>query len=211
MTNKDADIRIDVWSDYVCPFCYLEVPVLARLQQDFGPALATSWHAFELRPDPVPTLDPNGDYLHDAWERSVYPMAARRRMPLRLPPLQPRSRKALEAAAYARAAGRFDPMHQAIFRAFFEDGRDIGQPQVLSDLALEAGLDPAALTTALEQGRYTEPVLHDQRLAHELGISAVPTMLVRRADAPWRDALPLSGALPYEQVQAAVTKLKSEG
>jgi len=206
--TNSAPLRIDVWSDYVCPFCYLELPVLDRLRHERGGAVEIAWHAFELRPQPVPTLDPAGEYLRRAWTRSVYPLAARRGMRLRLPPMQPRSGKAHEAAAYARALGRFDEMHRSIFRAFFEDGRDIGRLEVLADIGAPAGLDPAELTAALEQGRYTEAVRRDQQRAQQLGIAAVPAMLLRPADAPWQDALPLSGALPYEQVHAVVDNLQ---
>lgn len=84
-------VRISVWSDYVCPFCYLELPVLDSLQQRLADTVSVEWRAFELRPDPVPTLDPGGEYLHRVWNSSVHPMAADRGMTLRLPPVQPRS------------------------------------------------------------------------------------------------------------------------
>jgi predicted DsbA family dithiol-disulfide isomerase len=108
--------RISVWSDYVCPFCYLELPVLVRLQAEHAEEVEIDWRAFELRPEPAPTLDPNGDYLHRVWNQSVYPMAEQRGMVLRLPPVQPRSRKAFEAAEFAREVGRFDPMNRACSR-----------------------------------------------------------------------------------------------
>lgn len=203
----EPQLRIDVWSDYVCPFCYLEVPVLDRLQEAFGPALQIDWHAFELRPEPIPTLDPAGDYLKTTWARSVYPMAERRGMALQLPPVQPRSRKALEAAAHARAEGSFDPMHRAIFRAFFEEGRDIGQMEVLLEIAASAGLDVESLRHALETDRHTKAVLEEEQLAQELGISAVPTILLRRGDAPLHDATGLRGALAYEHVHAVAESL----
>lgn len=200
--------RIDVWSDYVCPFCYLELPILDRLQETFGTDLKIYWRAFELRPDPVPTLDPAGNYLRDIWARAVYPMAAQRGMILRLPPKQPRSRKALEAMTYAREVGGFDVLHRALFRAFFEDGRDIGQTEILLDIAASVALETEPLRQALEEGRHTAEVLQDQRLAHELGVTAVPTLLLRPTGTEWRDAFSLSGALPYEQIHEAVEILR---
>src|SRR3569623_349552 len=188
--TAQLQIRLDVWSDYVCPFCYLELPVIER-----------------LRPEPVPTLDPGGEYLRSAWTRVVYPMADQRGMALKLPPLQPRSRKALEAAAHARDEGRFDAMHIGIFRAFFEHGLDIGDTDVLTDISPSVGLDAAALQAALEEGRHREAVLEDKHLAQELHITAVPAGRWRRAGADWRSALPLSGALPYEQVRDAALDL----
>lgn len=203
----EPQIRIDVWSDYVCPFCYLEVSVLDRLQEAFGPALQIHWRAFELRPEPVPTLDPAGDYLKTTWARSVYPMAERRGLILHLPPVQPRSRKAFEAAAHARDEGKFDPMHRAIFRAFFEEGRNIEQMEILLEIAASVGIKEEPLRRALKTSRYTKPVLEDKRLAQALGISSVPTMLLRRRDAALFDATAVRGALSYEQVHAVVKSL----
>lgn len=202
-----AEIYIDVWSDYVCPFCYLELPVVARLQTEFGAAIAVRWRAFELRPEPVPTLDPAGEYLRSTWARTVYPMAEQRGMTLRLPPVQPRSRLALEAAAHARAENRFDDMHAALFRAFFEEGRDIGRTEVLLDIAAGAGVEPMPLAQALEDGRHREAVAEDRRLARDLGIDAVPAMLLRHSPELEQAALPLAGALPYEHVARAVNHM----
>jgi predicted DsbA family dithiol-disulfide isomerase len=205
--NASPDIRIDVWSDYVCPFCYLELPVIRRLEERFADRLTVVWRAFELRPEPKPTLDPNGEYLNTTWARSVYPMAAQRGMHLKLPPVQPRSRKALEAALFADAHGRFAQMNEALFRAFFEQGRDIGSVGELGAIAGENGLDPNALREALEHKRYTAQVLDDEQLAHSLGITGVPAMLLRTADAPWQEAIPIHGAVPYETLEPAISEL----
>jgi predicted DsbA family dithiol-disulfide isomerase len=51
-------VRLDVWSDYVCPFCYLEEPVLTRIIDEFGNDVKVNWQAFELRPEPVPRSIP---------------------------------------------------------------------------------------------------------------------------------------------------------
>ena len=204
--GKQAPIRVDVWSDYVCPFCYLEEPVLDRLRQEYGSRLEVRWRAFELRPDPVPTLPPDGAYLHNIWNRAVYPMAQDRRMTLRLPPVQPRSRKALEAAEFARDQGHFDEMHHALFRGFFEEGRDIGDAEVLAEIAASVGLDTSGLRTALRENRYTDKVVADERLAQELGLGGVPAILVGRAGEPPEKAELVSGAQPYEQLRAAVDR-----
>lgn len=206
MGNR-VKVQLDVWSDYVCPYCYLEIPALERLQEAFGPALEIQWRAFELRPEPVPTLEPAGEYLRATWSRSVYPMAERRGMILRLPPVQPRSRKALEAAAYARREGRFEEMHRGIFRAFFEEGRDIGRIETLLEIARAAGMETEPLRRALEDGSHTDEVLQDQRLAQEIGISGVPAMLFRRAGASWREAVIVSGARPPEYLHAAMEEV----
>ncbi len=173
-------LQIEVWSDYVCPYCYLELPVLQRLARECR--VAVTWRAFELRPEPVPTLDPDGDYLRRVWNASVYPMARDRGMNLKLPPLQPRSRRAFEAAAFARDRGAFDAVHEALFRAFFEHGRDLADAEVLAEVAMAAGLDADTLREALRSGRYTPQVIDDQRRAQRIGVTGVPAMLFHGAD-----------------------------
>jgi predicted DsbA family dithiol-disulfide isomerase len=200
-------VLIDVWSDYVCPFCYLQVPSIDRLQAAFGDRVRIVWRAYELRPDPKPTLEPAGQYLRTTWERSVYPMAAERGMTLKLPPVQPRSRKAHEAAEFAESHQRFHAMHEALFRAFFEQGRDIGDIDVLCDIGRSVELDPNALRTALTDERYLALVMDDELLAVDLGVSAVPLMLLRPGNTPWRDAVPLSGAVPYDTMLTTVQQL----
>ena len=200
-------LSLDVWSDYVCPFCYLEEPVLAKMQKEFGNQLAVHWRAFELRPEPLPTLPPRGDYLGDMWERAVYPMARERGMNLKLPLVQPRSRLALEAAECAREHRRFEAMHAAIFRAFFEEGRDIGQEEVLLDLAESCGLERRALERALTSGQYRPAVLKDEALAGELGLSAVPAMLLRKDDESLSDAQHLTGAQPEAILRFSIRQL----
>jgi predicted DsbA family dithiol-disulfide isomerase len=210
MATSTPPLRIDIWSDYVCPFCYLQMPALKQLQDELGPALQIVWRAFELRPDPKPTLDPAGEYLRTTWERSVYPMARERGMDLKLPPVQPRSRKAMEAVAYANSQGKGDEMHHAVFRAFFEEGRDIGETDVLLDIGESVGLQTDALRRALDENTFAAQVSEDQKLASDFGITGVPIMVLRKEGAPWQEGLALQGAVPYESMRAAVGQVMSE-
>lgn len=204
-------VQIDVWSDYVCPFCYLAEPALERLAEELPDDVVVSWHAFELRPEPAPTLDPNGEYLRDIWTRAVYPMAEQRGMTLRLPPLQPRSRLALEAAEFARAHGKFNEVNRAIFEAFFEHGADIGDRETLLRIAGDVGINCDALCEALERGDYREGVIADEELAHQLGVSGVPAMLLRYEGEPLEASLEISGAQPYHLLRSAVDELLQRG
>jgi predicted DsbA family dithiol-disulfide isomerase len=203
----EPQVRLHVWSDYVCPFCYLELPVLDHLQEEYAERVAVEWHAFELRPEPFPTLVPEGEYLRTTWRRSVYPMAAERGMQLRLPPVQPRSRPAHEAAAYARDEHRFEAMHRAIFAAFFEDGRDIGGVDVLVGIGDRVGVDALELRRALDEGRYTGWVRDERALADRLGIESVPAMVaVGPGDTLESGGIEVTGAHGYETVRALVER-----
>ena len=141
------------------------------------------WRAFELRPDPVPSLPPAGDYLQRAWKNSVLPLAERLGVTMRLPPVQPRSRRAHQAAQWARTQGRFDDYHHALFRAFFERGEDIGQDAVLLSLAPALGLDEGLLAVALSASTFEASVLADEDLAQSLGLRGVPAFVANRTVA----------------------------
>ncbi|MCE7870051.1 DsbA family oxidoreductase [bacterium CPR1] len=199
-------MRIDVWSDFVCPFCYLALPVLERVAREV-PGTEVVWRAFELRPEPFPTLDPKGDYLRDIWQSSVYPLAEARGMALRLPPVQPRSRLAHEAVKLAQADGAGEALTTSIFRAFFEQGADIGQVEVLIRLCVELGAPAEEIWAALEGSRFTAAVLEDEAQAAHLKLTAVPAMVVHRAaDPPDRGVL-ISGIQPFEVVRHVLERV----
>jgi predicted DsbA family dithiol-disulfide isomerase len=88
--------------------------------------------------------------------------------------VQPRSRLAHEAAKWASSQGRFEEYNIAIFRAFFEHGDDIGQPDVLCRLAADIGLDSHALRASLDKGEFTDQVMADEDEAQKIGVRAVP-------------------------------------
>ena len=104
-------------------------------------------------------------------------MAAKLGVKMRMPSVVPRTRLAHEAAAWARAKGQPDAMHDAIFRAFFERSEDIGQLQVLADLAAGVGLDAADLKNALTLHTHLPEVLADEQQAQNYGLTGVPAFI----------------------------------
>ncbi|MGB2687796.1 MAG: DsbA family protein [Desulfobacterales bacterium] len=151
-------------------------PALHKLTQEDSDVEVT-WCAFELRPDPMPTLDPKGEYLQRVWRDSVYPLSERLRFNMKLPPVQPRSRRAHEAAHWARTQGYFNDYNLSIFQVFFERGEDIGKKDVLVRLASDLGLDGEALRSALEQRDFEKSVLAEEQDAERYGIRAVPAFV----------------------------------
>ena len=162
------------------------------------------WRAFEPRPEPVATLDPGGEYLQRVWRDSVYPLSERLGVTMRLPPMQPRSRRAHEAPRWARERGHFDEYPAAVFRAFFERGEDIGDVGVLMGLAQELRLDGAALRSALDRREYEGNVLADEREAEVLGIGGVPAFVAGRR-------VILSGVQPVEDLKEVIAKVRENG
>lgn len=99
-------------------------------------------------------------------------------MPLKRPPVQPRSRLAHEAAKWAGKHGCFEEYNIALFRAFFEHGKNIGDIEILKGLASDLKLDAKALHTALKNSDYTAMVLADEDEARQVGVRAVPAFVV---------------------------------
>jgi len=157
------------------------------------------WKAFELRPDPAPSLDPAGEYLTRVWRDSVYPLAERLGMTMRLPPIQPRSRRAHEAAKWAQTEDQFDAYNTALFRAFFERGEDISDIDVLAKLARDLGVDDSTLRTSLESKQFEPSVTADEREAAELGVHAVPAFVFNRRFA-------LTGVQPTAALEEMVNR-----
>jgi len=165
------------------------------------PDVELIWRAFELRPEPVPMIDPNSDYLRRVWSDSVAPLAERLGVTMRFPPVKPRTLLAHEAAHWARAHGRFEDYHNQIFRAFFERGADIGDAEVLMALAHELGLDSDSLRQALTNHEFAVSVLADEREAARLGVSGVPAFVANRQAA-------LSGVQPVENLKQLIETVR---
>ena len=193
-------VRLEIFSDYVCPFCWLAEPAVHELAKA-APDVEIVWRAFELRPEPVPPLDPKGDYLERVWRTSVLPLAAKLGMTMKLPPLQPRSRRAHEAAQWARTQGRFDEYHEGVFRAFFERGEDIGDTGVLVSLAAGLGLESDGLRHALDTRELEKSVLDDEEDAGALGLTGVPAFVANRKAA-------LTGAQPVKNLRQLVDHVR---
>ncbi len=170
---------------------------MAELQRRH--AVEVIWLPYELRPEPVPLPDMTGPALarfRASWERGVVPLAARYGVEMHFPPHKPRSRWAHEAAEFARDRGCFDAMRVALFRAYFVANRDLGDPEVLVDVATSVGLDGLELRAALAEGRYTARVRELEALSAQLGVQAVPTMI-------FGDAVVVEGAQPYSVLRQA--------
>lgn len=170
---------IDVYVDYVCPFCFLVEPAIEELKRDRDVRVRV--RPFELRPDPVPTLRPEDDYLPRVWRDAVYPMAERVGVPVRLPSVspQPRTEKAFLVLQLAQEQGLAEDYSRAMFAAFFQEDRDIGDEDVIVDIAETLGMDAASVRQAMSSPERLRQ--HRADLAHAtetVGVTAVPGIVV---------------------------------
>lgn len=209
MSAPDDRVVIEFFGDYVCPFCYLTVPVLYRAREQLGERLELVWRGLEQRPYPMPLLDPTTEEYTLTWHEQVESIASERGLAPLLPSLLPRSKRAMEAAAFARASDAFDVMHKALFSAFFEQGRDISSVDELVRIGGDVGLNRADLRRALDQGAYAVQIMADRQQAEQYGVSALPVMVLRRADQTPEQAQALWGAQPLEGVLKGIEIVRS--
>jgi predicted DsbA family dithiol-disulfide isomerase len=174
-------LKVQVFSDYVCPYCFLAEGPLNQAVAEMEGAVEVEWMPFELRPYPTPTLEPEGDYLQSGWQQSVYPIAERMGVHIVLPRVspQPYTRLAFEGAIEARNQGQADAYNHRMFAAFFQDELDIGNADVLSDCAAEIGLDKKNFRAALDDDLHRQEC--EQQLLFgrdKLAINSVPTFVI---------------------------------
>ncbi len=107
-------------------------------------------------------------------------------------PLMSNSRMAMQGGEFAKDHGKYDAYHEAVFRSFFTDCKDIGDRSVILEIARGIGLDAAALDAALEDNTYLHRLQATTRAAKASGFSAAPTFVIDGYGA-------ISGAQPIEQ------------
>jgi predicted DsbA family dithiol-disulfide isomerase len=172
--------RLVLFADYVCPFCYIAEAGATRLRA--GGRIAVDGAPFELRPAGTPLPPADARWIQDAWTHSVAPLAAEAGVSMKRPKLMTRTRKAHEAAAYARGHDRYAEMHAALYAAYWQEGRDIGRIDVLVDIARDTGLDPSGLRVALDIDQCTERVEQEESWAARLGLGGVPAYVLVNQD-----------------------------
>ena len=186
-----ASVTVDVWSDVACPWCYIgkrrfEEGVRQYEQSGGAAAVEVRYHSFELAPEtPVDFDGSELDFLerfkglprhrvHQLVEQ-VTAIAATVGLPYDFATLKhTNTRKAHEVLQLAAVEGVQATVKERLFSAYFVEGRHLGRDGELADLAGEAGLDPAAVRTALADGTYRAAVDADVTRAAELGIEGVP-------------------------------------
>ncbi|MBL43002.1 MAG: 2-hydroxychromene-2-carboxylate isomerase [Rhodospirillaceae bacterium] len=176
------DISVKIYSDYVCPFCFLaEEPLMQAVDSFDGAQIDIEWMPFELRPYPTPTLKPEGQYLRESWKHSVYPMAESMGIAIKLPGVspQPYTRLAFEGSFAASAQKKSKEYNHRMFTAFFQDGLDIGKQSILESCAAEIGLDSNKFRSDLSSGRFRSECQRQLLIGRDLlKISSVPTFII---------------------------------
>ena len=200
-------VTFTVWSDYLCPWCYVTAVRLEEVKRAAGDALAVEWRSFLLRPQPeARPLDRFRQYAQ-SWHR---PAEAEPRADFRMwdgdaePPSHSMPPAIAAKVAASFGGGAFDRFHIALMRAYFDENRTVSERAVLLAVAAEAGIDTIAFAARFDTQAQdlTGMVIADHKDALSRGIAAVPTVLVA-------DEYVLTGAMSVEQYSKVVARLGS--
>jgi predicted DsbA family dithiol-disulfide isomerase len=189
MTGTGPTVLVEVFSDYTCPWCYVGwarlESALARVPEDV--IVEVRWRPFEIHaevpPDGIPVEDL--PYSPEHWARmqeSLRLSAAEEGLDLGKRPKVSNTHRALMAGEYAcvEEPERFPAFHEALFRGYFTEGRDLGDRDAVEDMARSSGLDVDRMTRALDHGEYEGALTETAATARRLGITGTPTFVFDR-------------------------------
>jgi predicted DsbA family dithiol-disulfide isomerase len=209
-------VQIEVWSDVACPWCYVGSVRLERAIAATGLDATVLYRAFELDPNVPKDGPPLVDYLANKFGDRSRVQAAHARLSTAGAELGIDFRWSLMQRANTFDAHRLllwalrtegpaaqGRLKRALLQAYFTDGRDVTDAEVLADLAAEAGLDRATAATALASGAEADAVRAEEAAAHQNGIAAVPTFVI---EGRWM----LQGAMETEKWERALPRLQAE-
>jgi predicted DsbA family dithiol-disulfide isomerase len=204
-TADQAHLAIDVWSDIMCPFCYMGDALLTQALERFSHAASVDvrYHSYQLMPD-LPVDRATGVVELLVREKGI-PRAHAEAMNANVAArgsqigldykfdraIAVNTRAAHRLTHFARRHGREHALMLRLFRAYFTDGLNLGDFEVLADLAADVGLDRAAALQTLATGAFEDDVAADIAEAHSIGITGVPFFVFGGTHA-------VSGAQPIE-------------
>ena len=159
---------------------------------------------FELHPEIPPEGRPRNEVLPAAYmaraQEGVNRMGAAVGLHLALHERLINSRPALQAAEFAREQGRFDAMHNELFKAYWHEGKDVSDIAVLREVASTAGVDVPGMEAAIASDRFGDYLDARRAEAEELGINGIPAHVIA-------DRYLVMGAQPYDLFERVMAKV----
>ncbi|MFD1713841.1 DsbA family protein [Amnibacterium flavum] len=208
-------VKVDIWSDVACPWCYIGKRKFEEGARRFGGDVEVEYHSFELSPDtPVDFDGSAADFLagHKRIPRDqvdqmldrVIGIASEVGLEYDYESLQHTNTiKAHQLLHYAKSKGRQLDMKERLLKAYFVDGRHVGRIEDLADLAAEIGFDRADVVRSLESDEFLSAVKADQAQAIAYGIQGVPFFVI---DGKYG----VSGAQDAQVFAEALTQVAAE-
>jgi len=188
-------VKLDILSDPICPWCYIGKANLDRaLEQVAVPPFEVEWHPFQLNPEMSREGMDRREYLEtkfggvtqakDVYDR-IASAAAGAGLTIDFDRIgrTPNTLDAHRLIHWAGLEGRQTAVVAALFAAYFSEGRDIGEADVLADIADGCGLDAAMVRKLLQSQSDADDIRSRDAWAREKGVTGVPTFIVAQRHA----------------------------
>ena len=176
------ELRLTVFSDYICPFCYVGHHRLMRLRDEYD--LKINWCFIEIHPETSPEGEPVAslEYPSEQWNQlmqNLEAVAKEEGIAMAEHTFTTNSKDALLLSEAAKEQGReiFYDLHEKLFAAFFVDSRNIGDRNILRELAAGSGIDNEAIESAWQDEKYQQRILSSYHAARQHEIQAVPSFI----------------------------------
>jgi predicted DsbA family dithiol-disulfide isomerase len=212
----DRGHTIDIYSDIVCPWCYVGKRRLERAlaQLNGGAHARITWRPFQLNPTmPSDGMD-RATYLKAKFgsleafgqmEEQLLAAGVGERIPFAFEKIQrtPNTFAAHRLVWYAEQQGKQDSVVEALFRGYFLEGKNIGDVTTLTHVAAEAGLDRTETEEFLESEKGVVEVKAEEAVGRQLGIRGVPYFVLN-------GSISISGAQPPDIFVSAIQQAEKE-
>jgi predicted DsbA family dithiol-disulfide isomerase len=206
-----SPVEIEVISDVVCPWCYVGKRRLEQAVATAGVPFVIRWRPYQLDPTIPPEGKPRRAYMEQKFgsverirqiHERIEAVGAAEGIPFAFDRIEV-SPNTLDAHRLLRWAGDADAQEivvEALFRAYFVEGRDIGDRDVLAEIAATAGLDGQAISGRLASEEDREAVGGEVERARIIGVTGVPTFILAGRYG-------LVGAQPAEEIAQALREV----
>ena len=175
-------LKVSIYSDYVCPFCFIGKDQFEKAITETDAEVSIEWKTFELRPQPLAQLDPINDSSKLAlWQQAINPRIEAWDVKMKLPNVSPHPYTDLahEGLYFAQEHGKENDYNNRVYEAFFQEDQNIGEIEVLAQLAKEVGLDEVEFKEALVSRKYSPMRMQALEYANrEANITGVPTFII---------------------------------
>ncbi|RLA60289.1 MAG: DsbA family protein [Epsilonproteobacteria bacterium] len=202
------ELKITVYSDYICPFCYVGHHRLLRLRDSYD--LKINWCFLEIHPETPKEGEPidSLDYPSEQWQKmldNLKRIAEEENIPLSTINFITNSKDALLLSEAAKQCGReiFYELHEKLFSSYFVDGKNIGDRSVLKEIAESCGIDTTIIDSSWTDTKYPQRLLENFNSARKHDVQSVPSFVFDDkvltgvvTEAVFRDAAEQSLARP---------------
>ncbi|QTL50265.1 MULTISPECIES: DsbA family oxidoreductase [Priestia] len=171
--------HIEFYFDFVCPLCFLATKPLREVIKEQKAEI--KWKPFELCPEPAQQMEQIEDFLERPWNQSIAPLAQQLHIEINMPDMSsvPRTHLAHEGFHFAKKHGQESAYVDAVFKAYWEDEKDISQIEVLAEIADSLHLDKEIFTRILKDRTFEQ--VHKDSLVHayeDAHVTKVPTLKI---------------------------------